>query len=95
MLRLILLHYVLPFVLPTIIYVIWLMIAGRIDKTRPGQHLRELPWAWLVGAGSLLMVAGLVVAALVTDGGTDSVYVPAEYRDGKLVPGHFDPRPRP
>lgn len=46
---------------------------------------------WLVIAGAVLAIAGLVYFAV---SGTEQsgIYVPAQYRDGVLVPGRFEPR---
>jgi len=46
---------------------------------------------YLIIAGGVLVVAGFVAFAIL--GGQDAgVYVPAQYRDGVLIPGEFRPR---
>ncbi len=53
----ILLHFVLPLVLPLLIYVGWRLVS----RGRPGlANLSEGPWFWLIGAGLVLTIAGLV-----------------------------------
>lgn len=42
----------------------------------------------LVLAGAVLALAGIIYFAL-TGGEESGVYVPAQYRDGELVPGYF------
>ncbi|MBJ3775958.1 DUF6111 family protein [Acuticoccus mangrovi] len=41
--------------------------------------------------GGLLVIGGFVYFAM-TSGTSEGVYVPAQYRDGKLIPGGFRPR---
>lgn len=43
----ILLTYVVPIVLPTAGYFLWLSLARRGER-------RQVPWTWLLGAGALL-----------------------------------------
>ena len=65
----ILLHYVLPIALPTIVYFGWLWLtrnkraaAGGPDDARP-----RTPWFWLIVTGFVLMAGGLIYLGL-TDG---------------------------
>jgi len=46
---------------------------------------------YLVIAGGVLVAASFVVLAIV-GGESEGVYVPAQYRDGQLIPGGFRPR---
>ncbi|MEM8664612.1 MAG: DUF6111 family protein [Pseudomonadota bacterium] len=46
---------------------------------------------YLIIAGGFMVVAGFVVFAIV-GGESEGVYVPAQYRDGELIPGGFQPR---
>lgn len=81
----ILLTYILPLLVPTAIYFLWLRFAGTAPE-------REHPWPWLIGAGVLL--AAIVLAGLALLGGTpDGIYEPAHLEDGKLVPGRIHPNP--
>ncbi len=69
----ILLHYVLPIVLPFIVYGIWLALARRKAQSAStagaaAPTWRDAPWMWLLIAGLGLMIAGLVALALT--GGT-------------------------
>ena len=93
----ILLTYVVPLIVPAVIYFLWLRFRG-------GAREREHPWPWLIGAGSpfmrahgLAICAGILLTAIVLAGfallsGTpDGIYEPAHLEDGKLVPGRFRP----
>ncbi len=52
----ILLQVVLPIAAPFVIYVGWRLLT----RGRPGlANLNEGPWFWLIGAGLLLVIAGL------------------------------------
>ncbi len=86
MLRVIL-EIVLPLLLPTALYLIWVYSLG---PARGGGAI-GLPWAWLVGAGVLLLAIVLVVVTLASSGGRQGVYVPPRWQNGRIVPGHFEP----
>ncbi len=62
----ILLHYVLPILLPFIVYGVWLALARR--KARPAGAAapvwRNAPLTWLLIAGLGLVCVGLVALAL-------------------------------
>ena len=81
----ILLTYIVPLLLPAVLYFLWLRLA-------PANEPRTVPWSWLVAAGVLLVA--IVLAGLALLGGTpDGVYEPAHMENGKLIPGHFNPNP--
>ncbi|MEM9222929.1 MAG: DUF6111 family protein [Pseudomonadota bacterium] len=48
-------------------------------------------WFYLCIAGGFLVVCGFVAFA-VLGGQSEGIYVPAQYRDGELIPGGFRPR---
>ena len=79
----ILLTYVVPLIVPAVIYFLWLRFRG-------GAREREHPWPWLIGAGILLTAIVLAGFALLS-GTPDGIYEPAHLEDGKLVPGRFRP----
>jgi ABC-type transport system involved in cytochrome c biogenesis permease subunit len=84
------LTYVVPIVLPTALYVLWLLWAGRRAGTGKPQW-KEVPWVWLASAGALL--AGLVIAAgmLAGDYSVGKTYRPAYVDEqGRVVPGRFE-----
>ena len=84
---------VLPLMLPTALYVLWTVGAGRFHAAEPGPGpWRELPWLWLALAGTVLALA--MLAAVVELGGTkNGVYVPPHLENGAIVPGHVEPAP--
>jgi hypothetical protein len=87
----ILLHYVLPLVLPAVLYLGWVMVVRRRGQTVEESlaALRQGPWFWLALAGFVLMAAGLAVFGLTSGSRPDADYAPPRYEDGKVVPGGF------
>ncbi|MFV0299028.1 MAG: DUF6111 family protein [Hyphomicrobiaceae bacterium] len=78
---------VLLFLLPTLLYVIY-VAATRKDNNR--GILDEAPLAWLLFAGTALMLAVLAFYGSNTNGKPTEHYVPPTMQDGKIAPGHFD-----
>ncbi len=65
--RNILLHYVLPFVAPFVVYVIWLAWARRKARAAgagAAPEWRDAPWTWLIIAGLGLVIGGFIALAL-------------------------------
>jgi hypothetical protein len=81
---------VLPFLLPTIVYVLWLLAMRRIELAGAAPW-RTLPWPWLVAAGLMLMVGLLYFISIHVGGSAQGTYVPPRYIDGEIVPGHVVP----
>lgn len=86
----ILLTVVLPLLLPTLLYLLWLLAAQRASLAAPAQW-RALPWPWLVGIGLVLVAAMLYFIGTRVGGEAQGVYVPPRYIDGRIVPGHVVP----
>lgn len=86
----ILLTVVLPLLLPTLVYFLWLMAAQRAPLGA-AAHWRAVPWPWLVGIGLLLVAAMLYFIGTRIGGSPMGIYVPPQYIDGKVVPGHVVP----
>ena len=86
-----LLTIILPLLLPTALYLLWALAMRRIETADMAELLRGLPWVWLVPAGVVLVAAVLVVVQVGFGGSGVGVYVPPQVKDGKLVPGHFEP----
>ncbi len=84
---------VLPLLLPTLLYLLWLMATERAPIAAPGAW-RELPWPWLLGAGVVLAALLLWVVVVGLGGPTQGTYVPPHYIDGRVVPGHLVPEPQ-
>jgi hypothetical protein len=86
----ILISIVLPLLLPTLVYILWLAATRRAALAGPSAW-QAMPWPWLVTAGVVL--AGLllyVVNVRIGDSGQGR-YVPPQYIDGRVVPGHVVP----
>ena len=86
----VLLTIVLPLILPTALYLAWV----RTTQWAEGGGVRwgALPWLWLVGAGTLLLILVLFVVN-VHFGRTESgIYVPPRWENGHIVPGHIEPQ---
>ena len=81
---------VLPLLLPTVLYVLWLMASQRAPIAAPALW-RELPWPWLVAAGVALASLLLYLVVIGAGGPSLGTYVPPRYIDGQVVPGHLVP----
>lgn len=83
----ILLQAVLPFLLPTLVFMLWVMLSHRRDHEKSVvERIAGGPWLWLVLVGFVLFAAGLGFLAMEGEppGG---IYVPPYLEDGKIVPG--------
>lgn len=79
----ILLTYLVPLLLPTALYLLWVRFALARGRTP------EIPVVWLVAAGVIL--AAITAFALSLSGGSPGgLYQPPHVANGKVVPGHFD-----
>ena len=59
-------QYVLPLLLPTLVFVGWLVLTRKPGETRAETmaRLQGGPWYWLVVAGFVLMAAGFIYLGL-------------------------------
>jgi hypothetical protein len=89
----VLLTIVLPLVLPTLLYLAWI----RTTQWADGGDIRwrALPWLWLVGAGTLLLIIVLFVVNVHFGSPEPGVYVPPRWENGRIVPGHLEPGGKP
>lgn len=87
----IILTYVLPLLLPTLVYVAWISYARKKhDNDDEPPALRKGPLFWCLMAGFMLMVAGLVTIALTSgDPPGSGQYQSPRLEDGKIVPPRF------
>ena len=91
----ILLQYVLPLLLPTLIFVAWLMLTRKQGDNREDLWVRFLegPWLWLGVTGFTLMAAGLVYLGLSQGHPPGGTYQAPRYEDGRIIPSQTKPAP--
>lgn len=90
----VLLTVVLPLLLPTAIYVAWIVIASQ-STNREELRLSALPLVWLAIAGVALLAAVLVTVSVHFGAPVRGRYVPPRYENGRVVPPHLEPLPPP
>ena len=79
---------ILLFLLPTAIYVGYVLLTR--SASTPGAVINEAPLVWLFVLGALCVGATLVYYASVTPGGKPGqVYIPPSYKGGKIEPGQL------
>ena len=78
----ILLQYLLPLLLPFLVYMVYVAVA----RGRTPGGLSEAPWPHLAIAGVVLMAASLVAWGLMSGAPTDRVYIPPRFEDGRVIP---------
>jgi len=78
----ILLEYLLPLLLPFLIYLAYVALARG---TAPGW-VQDAPWPQLAGAGLVLAAISLVTWSLLSGAPPEEVYVPPHLEDGRVVP---------
>jgi hypothetical protein len=89
---------VLPLLLPTAIYVAWLTVlqwSAQDVTPAEGVHWTALPWVWLAAAGVALLVIVLVTVTVHFGEPETGTYVPPRYENGRIAPGHLEPRRSP
>jgi hypothetical protein len=88
----VLLTIVLPLLLPTALYLLWV---GTFGAERRGSAVRwtAVPWTWLAVAGVVLLAIVLFVVTVHFGSPQEGVYVPPRWEAGRIVPGHMEPRP--
>ncbi|MGC6511211.1 MAG: DUF6111 family protein [Parvibaculales bacterium] len=83
----ILLWSLLVFSLPFLVALFWLAV---VKRTKPSEADLKI-WAVAGSAGLVLLLASLFWWRGTLGVSTEYIYVPAEMRDGELVPGYFAP----
>ena len=89
----ILLEYLLPLGLPTLVYfAVQYWVRRRAEEGHPVEKPSwwDAPWPWLGAAGIVLMVAVLAVLSLNEGAPPETPYHPPELEGGKVQPGGFD-----
>ncbi|HKS88628.1 MAG TPA: DUF6111 family protein [Stellaceae bacterium] len=83
---------VLPLVLPTALYLGWMWFAGTAPR-RGEIGWRALPWPWLAAVGVLLAAIMLFIVMVGFGTSQPGIYVPPHSENGRIIPGHIEPRP--
>ena len=88
----ILLQYLLPLVLPTLIWLIWYFAIGRNRPAADGSpsQLQHGPWFWLILAGLALLGGSLIYTALTHGFDPTGTYVAPRWENGRVVPGRVE-----
>ena len=72
--------------LPFLLWFAWREVARRT-----GREMGSTPWAWLAGAGLVLVGLSLLATAAFRHDNRGQVYVPGEVMaDGHVSKGHFE-----
>ncbi|HEY9081409.1 hypothetical protein [Magnetovibrio sp.] len=102
------LTYILPLILPTVLYFAWtLWVRKQVerhraqaqaegvegDHTDPADYDIKTPWFRLILAGVVLMIVGLVISVFFgPKNAPDSVYQPPRMQGDTIVPGQYVPK---
>jgi hypothetical protein len=89
-----LLTIIVPLLLPTVLYLVWLRVA-QWSKAGDSIAWRGLPWLWLAGGGVALMALVLYVVTVHFGTSASGIYVPPHQENGRIVPGHIEPSTKP
>jgi hypothetical protein len=88
---------ILLFLLPTLAYLGWVLIArpDSLERTpdgriRPTRVLNDAPLLWLAASGTILLIIVLVAFGKTSGGRPDQTYSPPVFKDGKIQPGHIE-----
>ena len=87
----IVLTYILPLILPAVLYVVWVSISRKFGSS-PDKQLRDGPWVWIVAAGVALMAAALITWGVVDGEAPGGTYEAPRFEDGKIIPGTVTPK---
>jgi len=90
----ILYSYVVPFLLPAAVYAAWVWYRVRYVARHGGEapKLEQGPWPLLLFLGAVLAFGMLALTALTQGGSPDATYVPPRLENGRIVPGHLEPK---
>ena len=79
---------ILLFLLPTAMYVVYVLLTRR--TTSAGMIVNDAPLVWLFLAGAVVVVATLVYYGTTNPGGRpDQTYTPPRMKDGRIEPGEL------
>ena len=80
----VLLQYLLPLLLPFLVYAAYIALAqGRLPDW---LGLSERQWIVLVSAGVVLLAISLATWSLMTGAPPEATYIPPRIEDGRIVP---------
>jgi hypothetical protein len=86
----IIIQYLLPLILPSLIYFLWAWLARpRGAKKSFAESLREGPWFWLIASGFALVGIVYVVTATMLGSEPGGTYHPPTWENNQIVPGRF------
>lgn len=90
---------VLLFLLPTLLYLAWVLFQRSRTEVREGdngnnmrvtQLLDDAPLLWLFVSGALLVIVTLTAFGSSSGGKPGQHYEPSVFKDGKIQPGHIE-----
>ncbi|MEM7196766.1 MAG: DUF6111 family protein [Pseudomonadota bacterium] len=82
------LQTLVPFLLPFILYGLWLWVLPHRDESLMGRMRTKRYWLSALGIGCSIIA--LVVLGISRDNDAQQDYVPPRLVDGKIVPGTFE-----
>ncbi|WNK00984.1 hypothetical protein L2D14_06050 [Thalassospiraceae bacterium LMO-JJ14] len=88
--------YVLPLLLPFLMYLAWNAYARAQARKTGGEEpsLQKGPIFWSIIAGFILLAASLITLALTGGEDPDSGrYIAPRYEDGKILPPRYEKVP--
>jgi hypothetical protein len=85
---------VLPLILPTGVYLLWVATLGPPRDGAAGAS-PAVPWAWLAAAGAVLLAIVLFVVTVGFGTTQQGSYVAPRWQNGHIIPGHIEPATRP
>lgn len=86
----VLFEYLIPFLLPSGVFVVYVMLTRKRGGEELEQRLRDGPWFWLIVGGFILAAAALFLSGLREGGEPSGTYRPPHLEDGRVVPGGFE-----
>ena len=79
--------YILPLLLPFVLYLFWASANKRKTETGKSHPLTEGPGFWFIVAGFSLMIGGLIYLAATDRDHMNKIYIPSVIKDGRIIPG--------
>jgi hypothetical protein len=84
----------LLFAVPFVIFAIYVAVAraqARYAGRDDAPSWTKAPWLLIFGAGTALVVAGLITLRVMSHHDISGSFVPPRYEDGRIVPGEIRP----